>query len=73
MPTISYFRLKAPDFRGLLILFKIILNGGKTMDLMEILKALFGDEALTFEQFAEKVDNKVIFPCQTLAMVRVTV
>ncbi len=43
------------------------------MDLMEILKALFGDEALTFEQFAEKVDNKVIFPCQTLAMVRVTV
>lgn len=24
------------------------------MDLMEILKALFGDEALTFEQFAEK-------------------
>ena len=42
------------------------------MDLMEILKALFGDEALTFEQFAEKVNNKVIFPCQTLAMVRVT-
>lgn len=27
------------------------------MDLMEILKALFGDEALTFEQFAEKVNN----------------
>ena len=24
---------------------------------MEILKALFGDEALTFEQFAEKVNN----------------
>ena len=43
------------------------------MDLMEILKALFGDEALTFEQFAEKVNNKVIFPCQTLALVRVTV
>ena len=37
------------------------------MDLMEILKALFGDEALTFDQFAEKVNNKVIFPCQTLA------
>ena len=43
------------------------------MDLMEILKALFGDEALTFDQFAEKVNNKVIFPCKTLAMVRVTV
>ena len=27
------------------------------MDLMEILKALFGDQALTFEQFAEKVNN----------------
>lgn len=27
------------------------------MDLMEILKALFGGEALTFEQFAEKVNN----------------
>lgn len=27
------------------------------MDLMEILKALFGDEALTFEQFAENVNN----------------
>lgn len=27
------------------------------MDLIEILKALFGDEALTFEQFAEKVNN----------------
>lgn len=27
------------------------------MDLMEILKALFGDEALTFEQFSEKVNN----------------
>lgn len=27
------------------------------MDLMEILKALFGDEALTFDQFAEKVNN----------------
>ena len=27
------------------------------MDLMEILKALFGDEALTFEQFDEKVNN----------------
>lgn len=27
------------------------------MDLMEILKALFGDESLTFEQFAEKVNN----------------
>lgn len=27
------------------------------MDLMEILKALFGDETLTFEQFAEKVNN----------------
>lgn len=27
------------------------------MDLMGILKALFGDEALTFEQFAEKVNN----------------
>lgn len=25
------------------------------MDLMEILKALFGDQALTFEQFAEDV------------------
>ena len=24
---------------------------------MEILKALFGDEALTFEQFAENVNN----------------
>lgn len=27
------------------------------MDLMEILKTLFGDEALTFDQFAEKVNN----------------
>lgn len=27
------------------------------MDLMEILKTLFGGEALTFEQFAEKVNN----------------
>ena len=27
------------------------------MDLMEILKNLFGGEALTFEQFAEKVNN----------------
>ena len=27
------------------------------MDLMEILKGLFGEEALTFEQFAEKVNN----------------
>ena len=27
------------------------------MDLIEILKALFGGEALTFEQFAEKVNN----------------
>ena len=27
------------------------------MDLMENLKALFGGEALTFEQFAEKVNN----------------
>lgn len=27
------------------------------MDLMEILKALFGGEALRFEQFAEKVNN----------------
>ena len=27
------------------------------MDLMEILKVLFGGEALTFEQFAEKVNN----------------
>lgn len=27
------------------------------MDLMEILKALFGGETLTFEQFAEKVNN----------------
>lgn len=27
------------------------------MDLMEILKALFGDEPLTFDQFAEKVNN----------------
>ena len=27
------------------------------MDLMEILKALFGDEALKFEKFAEKVNN----------------
>ena len=27
------------------------------MDLMEILKAQFGGEALTFEQFAEKVNN----------------
>lgn len=27
------------------------------MDLMEILKALFGNEALTFEQFAETVNN----------------
>ena len=30
------------------------------MDLMEILKALFGDEALTFEQFAEKVNNAAV-------------
>lgn len=28
------------------------------MDLMEILKALFGGKALTFEQFAEKVNNE---------------
>ena len=27
------------------------------MDIMEILKALFGGEALTFEQFTEKVNN----------------
>ena len=27
------------------------------MDLMGILKALFGDDALTFDQFAEKVNN----------------
>ena len=27
------------------------------MDLIEILKALFGGEALTFKQFAEKVNN----------------
>ena len=27
------------------------------MNLMEILKALFGGKALTFEQFAEKVNN----------------
>lgn len=27
------------------------------MDLIEILKNLFGGEALTFEQFAEKVNN----------------
>ena len=27
------------------------------MDLMEMLKSLFGDEALTFEQFCEKVEN----------------
>ena len=31
------------------------------MDLMEILKALFGGEALTFEQFAEKVNNAAGF------------
>ena len=28
------------------------------MDLMEILKTLFGGEALTLEQFAEKVNNE---------------
>ena len=27
------------------------------MDLMEILKTMFGGKALTFEQFAEKVNN----------------
>lgn len=27
------------------------------MDLMKILKALFGSEALTFEQFTEKVNS----------------
>ena len=40
------------------------------MDLMEILKALFGDEALTFEQFAEKVNNaadvKLLLNCLIL-------
>lgn len=35
--------------------FQTILGGHK-MDLMEMLKALFNGEALTFEQFAEKVN-----------------
>ena len=37
------------------------------MDLMEILKALFGGEALTFEQFAEKVNNAADVKLDNLA------
>lgn len=39
------------------------------MDLMEILKALFGGEALTFEQFAEKVNNAEMLSSATLQAV----
>ena len=37
------------------------------MNLMEILKALFGGKALTFEQFAEKVNNAADVKLGTLA------
>lgn len=37
------------------------------MDLMKILKALFGGEALTFEQFAEKVNNAADVKLDNLA------
>lgn len=39
------------------------------MDLMEILKALFGGEVLTFEQFAEKVNNGQMLSSATLQAV----
>lgn len=37
------------------------------MDLMEILKAMFGDEALTFDQFAEKVNQSTDIKLGNLA------
>lgn len=39
------------------------------MDLMEILKALFGGETLTFEQFSEKVNNAAMLNSATLQAV----